>query len=82
MRPIEYRPINPERFRLEGDESRDLNAKFEKYLSFHGDIDEEFEDFRQLKFQTEKFYTTQREIEWSGLSRKRKRSPATPPETD
>ena len=88
-RPIEYRPINPEledngreRFWLEDDESRDLNAKFEKNLSFYGDIDEEFQDLRQLKSQTGKFYRTQREIECSGLSRKRKRSPATPPETE
>lgn len=89
LRPIPYRPINPElesngreRFRLEDYDVHDLDAKFERILSFYEEIDEEFEDLRQLQRQTMKFCAIQQEIVWPGLSRKRRRSTATPSVTD
>ncbi|KAJ5890810.1 uncharacterized protein N7473_007038 [Penicillium subrubescens] len=88
-RPIDYRPIDTEiegegykRLRIPDDEMRDLNAKFERTLSFYEDLDEEFEDLGQLEAQTARFVAIHRELE-RYFPRKRKRSPTiVPSETE
>lgn len=83
-KPIEYRPINSEdeddwrkRF-IQGDyEARNVDATFEKNLSFYEDLDEEFEDLEQLLIQALKFSAARTHLQWPGFSsRKRKRSTA------
>jgi hypothetical protein len=57
IRPIDYKPINPEiegdgyeRLRIQDHEARDMNAEFERSVGFYEDLDEEFEDLGQLLF--------------------------------
>lgn len=90
QQPIEYRPINPEleddrqeRLRLQAHERRDLNAKFERNLSFYEELDEEFENLGQFQMQTTRFVAIHRAIQqMSYMPRKRTRSSSTPSETE
>jgi hypothetical protein len=72
--PIHHEPFipNPEgsrkdgyqRFKLNDHEGSDLNLKFERNLSFYEDLDEDFDNMKQLEVETGKFMRMHRDIEW------------------
>jgi hypothetical protein len=74
FRPIKYRPIKTE---IEGNEyeGRDVDAKFERTLSFYKDLDKGFEDLGQLQVQTATFVAIYRALKRPLFPKKRKRSP-------